>query len=163
MLFRHLWIWQLFSIVYSRFLLAMTWSSLNGKRKRKRQNYEFIPLNGVRYIRIHTYLSILYSQRTLQPCTTQFKNYNTHVRRISLPQTKRQAARRHETGALRAVQRSIVEIFSFKQNENPAGAEKHFRSTPQHSIAPSVFKKQGRIGIGSDNKQCLKYTHTTHR
>jgi hypothetical protein len=90
----------------------MTWSSLNEKRKRARQTYEFIPLNGVRCIRIRTYLSILYSQRTIQPYTTQFKNYNTHFRRISLPPTKQRATRRRETSGLRAVQRSIVEIFS---------------------------------------------------
>jgi hypothetical protein len=71
----------------------MTWSSLNKKRKRARPTYEFIPRNGVRCIRIRTYLSMLYGQRTLQPCTTKLKNCNTHFRRISLPPTKRRATR----------------------------------------------------------------------
>jgi hypothetical protein len=74
----------------------MTWSSLNKKRKRARQTYEFIPRHGVRCILIRTNLSILYSQRTLQPCTTKFKNSNTHVRKISLPPTKRRATRQRE-------------------------------------------------------------------
>jgi hypothetical protein len=89
----------------------MTWSSLNKKRKRASPTYEFIPRNGVRCIRIRTYLSILYIQRTLQPCTTKFKNSNTHVRAISLPPTKRRATRRREMSGSRAVQRSIVDFF----------------------------------------------------
>jgi hypothetical protein len=102
----------------------MTWSSLNKKRKRASPTYEFIPRDGARCIRIRTYLSILYSQRTLQPCSTNFKNYNTHVRTIYLPPTKRRATRRREMSGSRAVQRSIVDFFFKKTTGFPLAWKK---------------------------------------
>jgi hypothetical protein len=125
----------------------MTWSSfLNKKRKRASPTYEFIPRNGVRCIRIRTYLSILYSQRTLKPCITKFKNSNTHVRTISLPPTKRRATRRREMSWSQAVQHSIVDFFVLKKTTGfPLAQKKNSRALPNaRSLRASLIKREMR-------------------
>jgi hypothetical protein len=48
----------------------------------------------------------------------------------------------------RAVQRSIVDFFLLKKTTGfPLARKKNLKSTPQRSIAPSVFKNASASGI----------------
>jgi hypothetical protein len=121
-------------------MVAMTWSSLNKKRKRARQTYDFIPLNGVRCIRIFTYLSIFTANVHYNLVLPNLKTL-MHMFEDFLFRQRNDEQRWRETSGLRAVQCSVVEIFSFKETTScPLALKYYLRSSPQRSIAPSIFK-----------------------